>query len=134
MNISPTPTSLSKLLETAKIIPAVNQIEMHPYQAQPDLIDFCRQKGIATTAYSPTGYASIANDPTIIKLSEKYKVSPAQISLAWILSRGSAAIPKSTNVERQRGNLFVSLVSSRFILFTCVRRFRFLFLVGENDV
>ncbi|KAL5524550.1 hypothetical protein ACEPAF_9690 [Sanghuangporus sanghuang] len=97
--------NLKKLLETAKIIPAVNEVEMHPHQAQPELLEFCREKGIILTAYSPTGYAGVANDPTIIKLAEKYGVSPPQINLAWDLARGTAAVPKSTNEARQRANL-----------------------------
>jgi len=97
--------NLQELLKTAKIIPAVNQIEMHPHQAQPELLGFCKEKGIILTAYSPTGYSSVANDPTIVELAEKYRVSPAQISLAWHLARGTTAVPKSTNSERQKGNL-----------------------------
>jgi glycerol 2-dehydrogenase (NADP+) len=80
---------------------------MHPHQAQPELVEFCKQHGIILTAYSPTGYSSVANDPTIVKLAEKYKVSPAQISLAWHLARGTTAVPKSTNEDRQRANLLV---------------------------
>ncbi|EJC98073.1 reductase AKOR2 [Fomitiporia mediterranea MF3/22] len=97
--------NLKKLLQTAKIIPAVNQVEMHPHQTQPELLEFCREKGIILIAYSPTGYAKVANDPTIIKLAEKYKVSTVQINLAWDLARGTTAIPKSTNEGRQRANL-----------------------------
>ncbi|KAH8114469.1 reductase AKOR2 [Phellopilus nigrolimitatus] len=97
--------NLKKLLETAKVIPAVNQVEMHPHQTQPELLEFCREHGIVLTAYSPTGYSSVATDPTVVKLSEKYKVSPAQISLAWQLARGTTATPKSTNEGRQRANL-----------------------------
>ncbi|KAL5501563.1 hypothetical protein ACEPAH_8823 [Sanghuangporus vaninii] len=97
--------NLKKLLETARIIPAVNQVEMHPHQAQPELLEFCREKGIILAAYSPTGYSFIANDPTIVKLAERYRVSPAQISLAWHVARGTVAVAKSTNAERQRANL-----------------------------
>ncbi|KAI5114774.1 hypothetical protein M0805_009522, partial [Coniferiporia weirii] len=97
--------NLRKLLETAKIIPAVNQVETHPYQAQPELLKLCRENGIVLTAYAPTGYSQVANDPVIAKLAEKHQVSPAQISLAWHISRGTSAVPKSTNEGRQRANL-----------------------------
>lgn len=95
------------LLETAKIVPAVNQIEMHPHQAQPELLEFCKQHGIVLTAYSPTGYAQVASDPTIVTLAEKYRVSPAQISVAWHVARGTTAVPKSRDAQRQRANLWV---------------------------
>ncbi|EJC98072.1 reductase AKOR2 [Fomitiporia mediterranea MF3/22] len=97
--------NLKKLLQTAKIIPAVNQVEMHPHQTQPELLEFCREKGIILTAYRPTGFPKVADDPTMIKLAENYKVSPTQINLAWDLARGTTAIPKSTNEGRQRANL-----------------------------
>lgn len=97
--------NLKKLLETAKIVPVVNQIEMHPHQAQPELLEFCKQHNITLTAYSPTGYAQVATDPTVAQLAEKYKVSPAQISLAWHVARGTSAVPKSSNEGRQKANL-----------------------------
>jgi glycerol 2-dehydrogenase (NADP+) len=81
---------------------------MHPHQAQNELLAFCKERGVVLTAYSPTGYAQVREDPTIQSLAAKYGVSPAQISLAWHVARGTTAVPKSTNPERQRGNLLVS--------------------------
>lgn len=98
--------NLKILLESAKVKPAVNQIEMHPHQAQPELLEYCNKEGIILTAYSPTGYAQVANDPTVVSIAAKYNVSPAQVSLAWHLARGTTAVPKSTNSERQAGNLW----------------------------
>lgn len=88
-------------------MPAVNQVEMHPHQAQPELIEFCKEKGIILTAYSPTGYETVMSDPTLGKIAKKYNVSVAQICLAWDLARGTTAIPRSSNVERQKANLLV---------------------------
>lgn len=118
--------SLKKLLETAKIVPAVNQVEMHPHQAQPELLKFCREKGIVLTAYSSTGYSSVATDPVILKIREKFNntVSPAQISLAWHMSRGTAAVPKSKNAERQEDNLKVRLLKW-IIAFPILMKFYF---------
>lgn len=101
--------SLKILFETAKIVPAVNQIEMHPHQAQPELLKYCNEKGIILTAYSPSGYSGVATDPTVMTIAEKHGVSPVQVSLAWHVARGTAAVPKSTNADRQRANLLVSL-------------------------
>ena len=54
------------------------------------------------------GYGYIRDDPTMQKLAAKYGISPAQVSLAWHVTRGTTAVPKSTNVDRQRANLLVS--------------------------
>ncbi|KAH8082848.1 NADP-dependent oxidoreductase domain-containing protein [Cristinia sonorae] len=97
--------NLEKLLTTAKVIPAVNQVEMHPYLAQPELKAFCDSKGIKITAYTPTGYGTVRADPTIGALAEKYKVQPAQVILAWHLKRGVIVVPKSSSAEHQKENL-----------------------------
>jgi len=97
--------TLQELLKTAKVVPAVNQVEMHPHQAQPDLLEFTKEKGIILTAYSPTGYENVRDDPTVAQLASKYGTSPAQLSLAWHIARGTTAVPKSTNEARQKANL-----------------------------
>ncbi|KAI9001404.1 Aldo/keto reductase [Trametes punicea] len=97
--------NLEKLLETANIVPAVNQVEMHPYLAQQDLKDYCDKKGIVLTAYTPTGYKNVLTDPTITELAEKYRASPAQIVLSWHVARGVSVVPKSSNEQRQKENL-----------------------------
>ncbi|TBU32940.1 reductase AKOR2 [Dichomitus squalens] len=97
--------NLEKLLETAKVVPAVNQVETHPYLVQQDLKDYCDKKGIVLTAYTPTGYSTVRNDPTILELADKYKVTPAQIILGWHIARGVAVVPKSSNEQRQRDNI-----------------------------
>ncbi|CCM04047.1 uncharacterized protein FIBRA_06206 [Fibroporia radiculosa] len=97
--------NLEKLLATAKIVPAMNQVEMHPLLAQEELRAYCASKGIVITAYSPTGYSNTLTNPLIVELAGKYKVSAAQIVLAWHLSRGVVVVPKSSNAERQKENL-----------------------------
>ncbi|KAK7685563.1 hypothetical protein QCA50_011430 [Cerrena zonata] len=97
--------TLDQLFTTAKVTPAVNQVELHPYLAQPELKAYCDAKGITLTAYTPTGYATVRSDPTIVSLAAKYKVTPAQIILAWHLSRGVIAVPKSSNSLHQQENL-----------------------------
>jgi len=97
--------TLEELLKTAKVIPAVNQVELHPYLAQNDLLAYCKEKGILVTAYAPTGYASVREDTTIVSLAAKYGVSPTQIVLSWHVARGTIVIPKSANIERQKENL-----------------------------
>ncbi|KAI0663245.1 Aldo/keto reductase [Cubamyces menziesii] len=97
--------NLEKLLETAKVVPAVNQVEMHPYLAQPELKEYCDKKGIVLTAYTPTGYKTVLTDPTITELAEKYKATPAQVVLSWHVARGVAVVPKSSNEQRQKENI-----------------------------
>ncbi|KAJ6457401.1 NADP-dependent oxidoreductase domain-containing protein [Mycena vitilis] len=104
--------TLEQLFKTANIVPAVNQIELHPYLAQTELLEYCRKKGIVVTAYSPSGHAQVRNDPTIVALAEKYKVSPTQIILAWHIARGVTVLPKSSNAGRQKENLTLPTLSA----------------------
>ncbi|KAK0480511.1 reductase AKOR2 [Armillaria luteobubalina] len=97
--------TLEKLFTTAKIIPAVNQIELHPYLVQEDLVQYCHGKGIAVVAYTPTGTEVVRKDPVIIELAEKYNATPTQVVLAWHLLRGVVAVPKSANEDRQKENM-----------------------------
>lgn len=97
--------TLEQLLQTAKVIPAVNQVELHPYLTQNALKEFCDKKGIVLTAYTPSGYQTVRSDPLIVELAAKYKVSPAQVIFAWHISRGVSIVPKSSNAERQKENL-----------------------------
>ncbi|KAJ6582227.1 NADP-dependent oxidoreductase domain-containing protein [Mycena capillaripes] len=104
--------TLEELFKTAKIVPAVNQVEMHPYHADTELLEYCHKKGIVVTAYSPTGHQKLRSDPVLAGLAEKYKVSPTQIILAWHVARGVVAIPKSSNAGRQKENLMLPTLSA----------------------
>ncbi|EGN94913.1 hypothetical protein SERLA73DRAFT_155598 [Serpula lacrymans var. lacrymans S7.3] len=97
--------TLEQLLTTASILPAANQVEMHPYLAQNDLLAFCRERGILVTAYAPTGYTVVREDTTIAEIAVKYGATPTQIILSWHVGRGTVVIPKSENIERQKENL-----------------------------
>ncbi|KAF8999818.1 NADP-dependent oxidoreductase domain-containing protein [Cyathus striatus] len=97
--------TLDQLFKTAKVTPAVNQVEMHPYLAQNDLRAYCKEKGIAITAYTPSGYSIVRNDPLLIELSKKYGCTPNQLTLAWHLTRDTIIVPKSENPERQKENI-----------------------------
>lgn len=96
--------TLEELLKTARVKPAMNQVEMHPYLAQNDLLAFCKKHDIAVVAYTPSGTDIVRKDPVIVELAAKYDVTPTQIILAWHLSRNVVVIPKSTNEERQKEN------------------------------
>jgi diketogulonate reductase-like aldo/keto reductase len=97
-------THLDTLLADAQIVPAVNQIEMHPYLQQPDLIDFCKQQNIQVEAWSPLMKGQVLDVPELKKLGEKYGKSPVQIALRWLLQMEAVVIPKSVKKSRIQEN------------------------------
>ncbi|KAJ4389761.1 metalloendopeptidase [Gnomoniopsis smithogilvyi] len=110
---------LYDVLRYAKIKPAVNQIEHHPYLVQPDLIKMCQENDIAVTAYSSFGPQSflelnmkraqdagpLFENPTIKKVAERVGKTPAQVLLRWATQRDIIVIPKSNSQERLAQNL-----------------------------
>lgn len=96
---------LDTLLESAEVVPAVNQFELHPTFQQPELAAKSRSLGIAVEAYSPLGQGADLNAEPVTAAAEKYGVSPAQVVLAWHLAQGTIVIPKSANSGRMRANL-----------------------------
>jgi diketogulonate reductase-like aldo/keto reductase len=101
---------LIDLLSYARIKPAMNQIEVHPYHSQDNLIKFCKSQGIAVTAYSPlssSGNPALKNE-TIIKIANHHKKTDAQVVLRWAYQRGTPAIPKATNIERIKENFSIT--------------------------
>ncbi|KAK0448420.1 NADP-dependent oxidoreductase domain-containing protein [Desarmillaria tabescens] len=98
--------TLEELLKTATVVPAVNQIERHPYLAGRELIAYHKKKGIATEAYSPGGNKNaIREDPVINEIAAKHGVSPTQVILAWHIAGGVIILPKSENEKRQKENI-----------------------------
>ncbi|CDO95211.1 unnamed protein product [Kluyveromyces dobzhanskii CBS 2104] len=89
------------------IVPAANQIEIHPQLPQTELIDYCKSKGILIEAYSPLGSSSstILTDPTIEEIASKYNAEPANILINWGAARGYVVLPKSVNPKRVKTNL-----------------------------
>lgn len=77
-----------------------NQVELHPSFNQNSLHEFCKEKNIILTAYSPIAQGQDLDIPEVQELSKKYDVSPAQVILNWIVSRGVVAIPRSSKPER----------------------------------
>jgi diketogulonate reductase-like aldo/keto reductase len=107
---------LTALLETATVVPAVNQIEVHPYFAQRAVQDFGAEHGILTQAWSPiggitfyrdSGHTSTLNDPAIAEIAAAHGRTPAQVMLRWHLQQGRSAIPKSTKPARIAENFDV---------------------------
>jgi diketogulonate reductase-like aldo/keto reductase len=109
------PEHLERLLRTASVVPAVNQIEVHPYFQQTALQRVHAQHGIATQAWSPMGgviaYGGRAkttfDDPTLLEIARQVGKSAAQVMLRWHLQKGRAAIPKSVKPARIAENFDV---------------------------
>ena len=107
---------LERLLDRATVVPAVNQIEQHPYFSQADVQAFGEQHGILAQAWSPiggitfyrdSGHASALEDPVIGRIAEAHGKSPAQVMLRWGIQHGRSVIPKSTKPARIAENLAV---------------------------
>lgn len=93
---------LSKLLPKVQVSPVVNQFEYHPQLPQQDLVDFCKEKGIHVTAYSPVGSkgAPVLKIPLVQKLAEKYDVTTNEVANAYHILQGRSSIPRSSNLDR----------------------------------
>lgn len=109
------PEHLEKLLAETSVVPAVNQIELHPYFQQKELQALHTKPGILTQAWSPIGgitsYGGAAkstfDDPTLQEIAGQHGKSPAQVMLRWHLQEGRAAVPKSTKAARIAENFDV---------------------------
>ena len=91
---------LDELLSHAKIPPAVNQIELHPWCQQRDVVAFCEAHGIAVVAYSPLTKGMKLGDRRLSIVASEVRSTPAQVLLRWSLQRRFVAIPKSVKRER----------------------------------
>ena len=95
---------LEELKKYSDIVPAVNQIEFHPYCYQKDLLEYCQDRGIQVQAYAPLARGAYFDNDVMCVLATKYVKTPAQIGLRWALQKGVAVIPKSSDPERIRIN------------------------------
>ena len=107
---------LDRLFKETEVVPAVNQIEVHPYFRQPDVLAADTEHGILSQAWSPIGgitfyrdgqHTSALEDVTIGRIAEAHGKSPAQVMLRWGLQQGRSVIPKSTRPQRIAENLDV---------------------------
>jgi len=98
------PEHLDRLAKESEIVPAVNQIELHPSYQQRELTELCRERSIAVTAYSPLGQGGDLDHPVLASIAAAHSVTPAQVVLRWHLQRAHIVIPKSVDPERIRAN------------------------------
>lgn len=96
---------LERLGAETGVLPAVNQIELHPYFPQNALVEFHREQGIVTEAWSPLGKgAAPYTEQVIVDIARAHGISPTQVVLRWHIQRGVVPLPKSGNRERQLAN------------------------------
>ena len=91
---------LESLIKEFGVVPAVNQIELHPWYPQRELVQYCREHDIAVTAWGPIFRGHIAEVPLMDELASKYGKSPVQVTLRWHVQHGNIIIPKSSNKAR----------------------------------
>jgi len=106
-----------RIIENATIIPAVNQVELHPYLPQKKLLEFCNEHGIHVMAHSPLGGKPVGpvapnahipgpiQDKRILEIASRNNITPAQVLLSWAVQRGTSVVPKSVRPERIRDNM-----------------------------
>ncbi|MFD6445371.1 aldo/keto reductase [Promicromonospora sp. NPDC060204] len=110
------PDHLARLAEATSVVPAVNQVEVHPYFRQPEVLEADAAAGILTQAWSPiggitfyrdAGHTSTLEDATIVGIAQAHGRTPAQVMLRWHLQQGRSAIPKSVTPRRIAENFDV---------------------------
>ncbi len=100
-----TVAQLQRIIDETGVVPATNQIELHPGLQQNELVAFHQQHGIATTSWSPLGRGALLGEPLIVELAGKHRRTPAQVILRWHIERGLIVIPKASSRERLAENL-----------------------------
>src|SRR5271156_6192612 len=106
--------SLNELLpiyESARIKPAVVQVEAHPYLPETEILEFCREKGIVLLAFAPLGHGmrpGPLEDPVVLPIAARVGKTPAQVLLAWAVQRGTALLTTAKTADRARENFNIS--------------------------
>lgn len=98
------PHHLQQILDTARVVPMVDQIEIHPGWLQKETVDFCQGQNILVEAWSPMARQAVTDNPVLQELASQYGRTPAQICLRWELQHGIVPLPKTTRRERMAEN------------------------------
>ena len=98
------PHHLRRLLAAAEVVPAVNQVEVHPYLAQDEVRAFNAEHGIVTEAWAPIARGRVLDDPVITTIAKRLERTPAQVTLRWAVQRGDVVFPKSVTRSRVEEN------------------------------
>jgi 2,5-diketo-D-gluconate reductase A len=98
------PAHLDRLEKEADTVPAVNQVEVHPYFTNEEVRAYGREHGIATEAWSPIAQGRVLDDPVVKRIADTAGKSPAQVVLRWHIQRGDIVFPKSVSPDRMKAN------------------------------
>jgi 2,5-diketo-D-gluconate reductase A len=98
---------LERLAAECETVPALNQIELHPYLLNAEVDAYCREHGIAVEAWSPIAQGAVLDDPAVTEIAQRLGRSPAQVVLRWHIQHGNVVIPKSVTPARIRENFEV---------------------------
>ncbi|MGZ4426869.1 MAG: aldo/keto reductase [Nocardioidaceae bacterium] len=98
------PHHLRRLHGETTVVPAVNQVEIHPYFGNEDVRAFDAEHGIATEAWSPIAQGKVLDDATLVRIAESHGKTPAQVTLRWHIQRGDIVFPKSVTRSRVEEN------------------------------
>src|SRR5208337_4323882 len=99
------------IYESARIKPAVVQVEAHPYLPEADLLEFCKERGIVLLAFAPLGHGmkpGLLEDPVISAIATRVGKTPAQVLLAWAVQRGTAVLTTPTTAARAKENFAIA--------------------------
>lgn len=96
---------LEEMKKYAKVTPAVNQVELHVFLQQPELVKYCRDNNITMEAYSPLAHSRAMDNPVIANVAKKHGKTYAQIMLRWLIEQGMVIIPKSATPGRIQENI-----------------------------
>lgn len=100
------PDQLARLERETGVVPAVNQIELHPYFPQADTLAYDDEHGIITESWSPLGRGNdLLANPVVVSIAESLQATPGQVVLAWHIARGAVPIPKASSPSHQEANL-----------------------------
>src|ERR1700723_1251231 len=102
---------LKPIVESARIKPAVVQVESHPYLPETELLEYCKHNGIVLLAFAPLGHGmkpGLFEDPVILAIAARVGKTPAQVLLAWAVQRGTALLTTPTTAARARENFDIS--------------------------
>ena len=102
---------LRPIYESARIKPAVVQVESHPYLPETELLEFCKEKGVVFLAFAPLGHGmkpGLLEDPVILAIAKRVQKSPAQVLLAWAVQRGTAVLTTPKTAARARENFDIT--------------------------
>lgn len=98
---------LKELLSECRIKPAVNQVELHVFLQQQELIGYCKENDIVIEAYSPLVHGNGMDNPVLQAIAEKHRKSVAQVMIRWCIEKGAVPLPKSTHKDRIKENIEV---------------------------